>query len=321
MRLSKKTRGNLLLLLAAFIWGSAFVAQSSGMDYVGPYTYNMTRNVLAFLFLIPVIYWMGRKNPEGNDSVERVGKKPSAKEILLPDRETLKGGICCGLVLSVASTFQQLGLTMTTAGKAGFITALYIVLVPILGIFIGKKIPKIIWLCVALAVFGFYLLCVKEDFRVSRGDVLVLICSICFAVHILTIDHFTSKGVDGVKMSCVQFATAAVVLFPLMMGMEHPALKVILSAWLTIGYAGVLSSGVGFTLQIVAQKDTDPTVATLLMSLESVFAALAGWVILHEVLMPKELLGCVLVFAAVILAQVPLPSLGKKRSQENLPER
>lgn len=316
-RLSKKTRGNLLLLLAAFIWGSAFVAQSSGMDYVGPYTYNMTRNVLAFLFLIPVIYWMGSRKLSNQPS----DGKPSVMAVLLPDRETLKGGICCGLVLSVASTFQQLGLTMTTAGKAGFITALYIVLVPILGIFIGKKIPKIIWLCVALAVLGFYLLCVKEDFRVSRGDVLVLICSICFAVHILTIDHFTSKGVDGVKMSCVQFATAAVVLFPLMMWMEHPTLTVILSAWLTIGYAGVLSSGVGFTLQIVAQKDTDPTVATLLMSLESVFAALAGWVILHEVLMPKELLGCVLVFAAVILAQVPLPSLGKKRSQENLPER
>lgn len=319
--MSRKTRGNLLLLLAAFIWGSAFVAQSSGMDYVGPYTYNMTRNVLAFLFLIPVIYWMNRKNSNENQVTERTGQNPSVLEILLPDRETLKGGICCGLVLSVASTFQQLGLTMTTAGKAGFITALYIVLVPILGVFIGKKIPKIIWLCVALAVFGFYLLCVKEDFNVSRGDVLVLICSICFAVHILTIDHFTSKGVDGVKMSCVQFATAAVVLFPLMVWMEHPALRVILSAWLTIGYAGVLSSGVGFTLQIVAQKDTDPTVATLLMSLESVFAALAGWVILHEVLMPKELLGCALVFAAVILAQVPVPSLGHKRSEKNLPER
>lgn len=319
--MSKKTRGNLLLLLAAFIWGSAFVAQSSGMDYVGPYTYNMTRNVLAFLFLIPVIYWMGRKKTTENEFDVHGEQKPSIMEILLPDRETLKGGICCGLVLSVASTFQQLGITMTTAGKAGFITALYIVLVPILGVFIGKKIPKIIWFCVALAVFGFYLLCVKEDFSVSRGDILVLICSICFAVHILTIDHFTSKGVNGVKMSCVQFATAAVVLFPLMIWMEHPALKVIFSAWLTIGYAGVLSSGVGFTLQIVAQKDTDPTVATLLMSLESVFAALAGWVILREVLMPKELLGCVLVFAAVILAQVPVPSFKHRRSEEKVPEK
>ncbi len=300
--MNKRMRSNLLLLLVAFIWGSAFVAQSSAMDYVGPYTYNMTRNVLAFAFLVPVIWFMEGK-----------GKSKSVSATLRPNKQTVIGGICCGIALAVASTFQQVGITMTTAGKAGFITALYIIMVPILGVFIGKKIPKIIWLCVALAIVGFFLLCVKDGFSVSKGDVLVLICAICYSVHIMVIDHFTSKNVDGVKMSCIQFLVAAVVLSPLMIVIEHPSMDIILSAWVTIGYAGILSSGVGYTLQIVAQKDTDPTTATLIMSLESVFAALSGWLILKEVLLPKEILGCVLVFVAVILAQVPLPTRTKDK--------
>ncbi len=300
--MNKRMRSNLLLLLVAFIWGSAFVAQSSAMDYVGPYTYNMMRNVLAFAFLVPVIWFMEGK-----------GKSKSVSATLRPNKQTVIGGICCGIALAVASTFQQVGITMTTAGKAGFITALYIIMVPILGVFIGKKIPKIIWLCVALAIVGFFLLCVKDGFSVSKGDVLVLICAICYSVHIMVIDHFTSKNVDGVKMSCIQFLVAAVVLSPLMIVIEHPSMDIILSAWVTIGYAGILSSGVGYTLQIVAQKDTDPTTATLIMSLESVFAALSGWLILKEVLLPKEILGCVLVFVAVILAQVPLPTRTKDK--------
>lgn len=300
--MNKRMRSNLLLLLVAFIWGSAFVAQSSAMDYVGPYTYNMTRNVLAFAFLVPVIWFMEGK-----------GKSKSVSATLRPNKQTVIGGICCGIALAVASTFQQVGITMTTAGKAGFITALYIIMVPILGVFIGKKIPKIIWLCVALAIVGFFLLCVKDGFSVSKGDVLVLICALCYSVHIMVIDHFTSKNVDGVKMSCIQFLVAAVVLSPLMIVIEHPSMDIILSAWVTIGYAGILSSGVGYTLQIVAQKDTDPTTATLIMSLESVFAALSGWLILKEVLLPKEILGCVLVFVAVILAQVPLPTRTKDK--------
>jgi drug/metabolite transporter (DMT)-like permease len=300
--MNKRMRSNLLLLLVAFIWGSAFVAQSSAMDYVGPYTYNMTRNVLAFAFLVPVIWFMEGK-----------GKSKSVSATLRPNKQTVIGGICCGIVLAVASTFQQVGITMTTAGKAGFITALYIIMVPILGVFIGKKIPKIIWLCVALAIVGFFLLCVKDGFSVSKGDVLVLICALCYSVHIMVIDHFTSKNVDGVKMSCIQFLVAAIVLSPLMIVIEHPSMDIILSAWVTIGYAGILSSGVGYTLQIVAQKDTDPTTATLIMSLESVFAALSGWLILKEVLLPKEILGCVLVFVAVILAQIPLPTRTKDK--------
>lgn len=317
--MSKRTKGNLLLLLTSFIWGSAFVAQSSGMDYVGPYTYNMARNVLAFLFLIPVIYVIGKKKGVTDDAGSGTGIDEEAsveanwKSILLPDRTTLVGGIYCGLVMAVASSLQQIGITMTTAGKAGFITALYIILVPLMGVFIGKKIPRIIWFCVVLAMAGFYLLCVKEGFSISKGDILVLFCSVGFSVHIMTIDHFTSKGVDGVKMACIQFAVAAIVMTPVMFALENPSVSGLLSAWMTIAYAGILSSGVGFTLQIVAQKDTDPTTATLIMSLESVFAAVSGCLFLNEVLLPKEILGCILVFVAVILAQVPLPVKSKEK--------
>lgn len=317
--MSKRTKGNLLLLLTSFIWGSAFVAQSSGMDYVGPYTYNMARNVLAFLFLIPVIYVIGKKKGVTDNAGSGTGIDDAAsgeanwKSILLPDRTTLVGGIYCGLVMAVASSLQQIGITMTTAGKAGFITALYIILVPLMGVFIGKKIPRIIWFCVVLAMAGFYLLCVKEGFSISKGDILVLFCSVGFSVHIMTIDHFTSKGVDGVKMACIQFAVAAIVMTPVMFALENPSVSGLLSAWMTIAYAGILSSGVGFTLQIVAQKDTDPTTATLIMSLESVFAAVSGCLFLNEVLLPKEILGCILVFVAVILAQVPLPVKSKEK--------
>ena len=317
--MSKRTKGNLLLLLTSFIWGSAFVAQSSGMDYVGPYTYNMARNVLAFLFLIPVIYVIGKEkgvtdNAGSGTGIDDVASgEANWKSILLPDRTTLVGGIYCGLVMAVASSLQQIGITMTTAGKAGFITALYIILVPLMGVFIGKKIPRIIWFCVVLAMAGFYLLCVKEGFSISKGDILVLFCSVGFSVHIMTIDHFTSKGVDGVKMACIQFAVAAIVMTPVMFLLENPSVSGLLSAWMTIAYAGILSSGVGFTLQIVAQKDTDPTTATLIMSLESVFAAVSGCLFLNEVLLPKEILGCILVFVAVILAQVPLPVKSKEK--------
>lgn len=306
-------------MLTSFIWGSAFVAQSSGMDYVGPYTYNMARNVLAFLFLIPVIYVIGKKKGVTDDAGSGTGIDEEAsveanwKSILLPDRTTLVGGIYCGLVMAVAGSLQQIGITMTTAGKAGFITALYIILVPLMGVFIGKKIPRIIWFCVVLAMAGFYLLCAKEGFSISKGDVLVLFCSVGFSVHIMTIDHFTSKGVDGVKMACIQFAVAAIVMTPVMFLLENPSVSGLLSAWMTIAYAGILSSGVGFTLQIVAQKDTDPTTATLIMSLESVFAAVSGCLFLNEVLLPKEILGCILVFVAVILAQVPLPVKSKEK--------
>lgn len=346
--MSNRQKGNLLLLLTAFIWGSAFVAQSAGMDYIGPFTFNAARSFLGGLALIPVVLVLGRsrksralvdeavpdeaisgeaisneaifnenssseKIPSENSSNGNV-QKTHALSVSASHRSTLIGGFCCGIALGAASCLQQVGISMTTAGKAGFITALYIVIVPVLGIFIGKEIPKIIWLCVAIAVAGFYLLCVNEGFSISRGDLTVLGCAVLFSIHILLIDHFVSLGVDGVLMSCIQFFVAGALSLVLTLLFEEPSLSAILHAKVSILYAGILSSGVGYTLQITAQKHTDPTIATLLMSLESVFAALSGWLILHETLSPKELLGCALVFAAVILAQIPLPQKAKASS-------
>ena len=302
--MSRKMRGNLMLLITALIWGTAFVAQSAGMNYVEPFTYNGVRTLIGGLVLIPVILLFDRLKP--------LSQRPTPEEKKRISRNSAVGGVFCGILLAVASSLQQYGISMTTAGKAGFITALYIVIVPLMGVFIHKKIPKIIWLCVAIAVAGFYLLCVKEGFTVSLGDLLVLCCAFFFSLHIMCIDHFGAKEVDGVRMSCVQFLVAGLLCMIPMAIFETPTWENLWAARVTILYTGVMSCGVAYTLQILGQRDTDPTTATLLMSLESVFAALSGWVILHESLSVKELFGCVLVFAAVILAQIPLPAAKKK---------
>lgn len=305
-----KLKYNLLLILATLIWGSAFVAQSVGMDYIGPYTFNAARSFLGSLVLLPVIWFMNRGKKA--DSVS--GEVSSDKEMMTgaaleekkrQERKTLwKGGICCGVVLTIAISLQQVGIVYTSAGKAGFITTLYILIVPILGLFVGKKVGIKTWFGVALAVVGMYLLCITSGFSIAYGDFLVLLCAVAFSFHILVVDYFSPK-VDGVKLSCIQFLICGIIsLFPMVL-LEHPQLSQILYAWLPIAYAGVLSSGVAYTLQIIAQKHLKPTVASLLMSLESVFAVLTGWVILHERLSARELCGCVLVFAAVILAQLP----------------
>lgn len=303
--MSRKMRGNLMLLITALIWGTAFVAQSAGMNYVEPFTYNGVRTLIGGLVLIPVILLFDRLKP--------LSQRPTPEEKKRINRNSAVGGVFCGILLAVASSLQQYGISMTTAGKAGFITALYIVIVPLMGVFIHKKIPKIIWLCVAIAVAGFYLLCVKEGFTVSLGDLLVLCCAFFFSLHIMCIDHFGAKEVDGVRMSCVQFLVAGLLCMIPMAIFETPTWENLWAARVTILYTGVMSCGVAYTLQILGQRDTDPTTATLLMSLESVFAALSGWVILHESLSVKELFGCVLVFVAVILAQIPLPAAKKKR--------
>lgn len=298
--MKKEMQGNLMLLITALIWGSAFVAQSAGMEYVGPFTYNMSRSYIGFLVLIPVVLFFRKAGQK-----EHPISKEENRELNI---RSVKGGIFCGLALGIASCVQQVGVSMTTAGKAGFITALYIILVPILGIFLKKRIPKIIWLCVAIALVGFWLLCIKEGFSIGTGDLFCLLCAFCFSVHIMIIDHFTAQKTDSIMISCVQFLVAGIFSTVLTLLFESPSWSAIWDAKLTILYAGVLSSGVAYTLQVVAQRYTKPTVATLLMSLESVFAALFGALILHEVLTGKEFLGCVLVFVAVILAQIPLPS-------------
>ena len=282
------------LLLTAFIWGVAFVAQSVGMDYIGPFTFNCVRSIIGGLVLIPLVFILGKKTKA--DRTEEQTKEYK--------KNTVIGGICCGICLCVASNFQQFGIMHTTVGKAGFITALYIIIVPILGIFMKKKVAPIVWVSSVIAVVGFYLLSISGQVSISKGDILVLICAVLFSVHILVIDYFSPKG-GGVTISCIQFFTSGILCGIMMFLFENPQIKDILAAYLPILYAGVMSCGVAYTLQIVGQKNMDPTVASLILSLESVFSALAGWLILGQGLSGKELIGCALVFVAVLLAQMP----------------
>lgn len=286
-----KPANTFLLVLTAFIWGSAFVAQSVGMDYLGPFTFNSVRCLMGGIVLLPVVFVMRHKNRE---------KTSERKE----RRTLLAGGICCGLALAVASSLQQVGMVYTTAGKAGFITALYILIVPLIRIFFGEKAGVRVWTGVGLALAGMYFLCIRTGFTISAGDSFVLLCAAVFSVHILVIDHYAPK-VDGVCMSCIQFFVSGLVCAVPMLLYEKPQLSALLAAWIPLAYAGVLSCGVAYTLQVVAQKNTDPTVASLILSLESVFSALTGWAILGERLSRRELFGCLLVFAAVIIAQLP----------------
>ncbi|MBE6861459.1 MAG: DMT family transporter [Ruminococcus sp.] len=292
--MSKKLRGNILLLITALIWGTAFVAQSEGMRYVEPFTYNAVRTLLGGFVLIPIIAVFGKKKTKTEKSNE------DRQSALI----TLKGGIVCGIVLFIAGSFQQSGIALTTAGKAGFITALYIIIVPLIELILYRKSRLIVWICVFLASAGFYLLCIKEGFSIGKGDLLVLCGAFFYAMHIMVIDHFNEKQADGMRMSCIQFFTAGLLMTMCMFLFENPQINGILDAKYTILYAGIMSCGAAYTLQILGQRDTDPTSATLIMSLESVFAALSGWIILHESLSLKELSGCILVFAAVILAQL-----------------
>lgn len=289
-------RQSLLLLLTATIWGVAFVSQSVGMDYVGPFTFNAARSLIGAAVLVPCIALL-KKIQKKEEGPEEVHKKEDKRTLL-------RGGICCGVILAVASSFQQFGLLYTTVGKAGFITAMYIILVPLLGIFAGKKVGLRIGISVVIAVAGLYLLCMTESLRLEAGDILVLLCAVVFSFHIMVIDHF-SPLVDGVKMSCIQFLTCGILCGICMFLFEAPKLSMLLAAWKPVLYAGVMSCGVAYTLQIVGQKGMNPTVASLIMSLESVISVLAGFVLLHEVLSRRELFGCVLMFAAIILAQLP----------------
>lgn len=294
-----------MLLITAVIWGSAFVAQSDGMNYVGPFTYNGCRTLLGGIVLIPVIALLrGISRKDGGSSA--ADRKASLKT-------TIAGGIICGILFFFASMLQQYGIAMTTVGKAGFVTALYVVIVPLIGFIIYRKASLKVWICCLIAIAGFYLLCINEGFSISAGDLLVLLCAVLYACHIMTVDHFNSKNADGTLMSCIQFFTAGTIMLICMLIIEKPDIDSILAAWLPICYGGILSCGVAYTLQIIGQRYTDPTIATLLMSLESVFAALSGWLLLNESLSLKELGGCALVFIAVIAAQVNIPLFRKKR--------
>ncbi len=298
-----RLKNAMMLMLAAFIWGTAFVAQSVGMDYLGPFTFNGVRNFVGAFALLPCIWLLDRLNgkgakkesPEGKDAQ---GSAPGEK------RDLLLGGICCGTVLFVAGSLQQVGLQYTTVGKAGFITACYIVIVPVCGIFLHKKIGGKVWVAVALSLIGLYLLCITEKLTIGKGDILVFLCALVFTMHILVIDYFSPKA-DGVKMSCIQFFVCGVLSLVPMFVLETPEFGAVVKSWGPILYAGILSSGVAYTLQIVGQKDVNPAIASLILSLESCFSVLAGWLILGQSLSEREAAGCILMFAAIILAQLP----------------
>ena len=300
-----------LLFLTAVVWGVAFVAQSVGMDYVGPFTFNCVRCLIGAAVLVPCIWfldrWKQRQDGVQNGALNHRSVNASGKmteERSETRRMLLTGGICCGLALFVASNLQQIGIQYTTVGKAGFITALYIVMVPVFGIFLKKRAGIRVWISVALAVAGLYLLCITDRLALGKGDILVLLCAVVFAIHILIVDHFSAKT-DGVRMSCIQFLVCGLLSGVGMLLTEHPEISLILQAWQPILYAGVFSCGVGYTLQIVGQKGTDPTVASLILSLESVVSVLAGWLLLGQRLSVRELGGCALMFAAILLAQLP----------------
>ena len=276
-------------MLTALIWGAAFVAQSAGMEQNGPFTFNTVRMILGGIVLIPCIALFDKMRHV------RLGWRSADKNLWV-------GGCLCGVALFTGATLQQFGIQYTSAGKAGFITALYVIFVPLCRLFAGKRPGKLLWGSVALAAVGMYLLCMDGSLALSKGDVLVLLGAFGFTAHILIIDHFSQK-VDGVRMSCIQFFVAGALSLVCMFLFETPSVPAILSAWAPILYAGLLSCGVAYTLQVVAQKDTDPTVASLILCLESVFAVLFGWLLLGETLSMKELLGCILMVVAIVLAQ------------------
>lgn len=303
----RKYKNPLLLLLTASIWGVAFVAQSVGMDYVEPFTFNAVRFVLGGTVLLPFLMWKYRavqKRHAVPNTSETERAASNAPEAAGDKRTTLLGGICCGCALSTASLFQQFGIAESSVAKAGFLTALYIIFVPLAGLLFHKKVRRIIWLGVLLAVVGMYLLCIKDSLTVNRGDVLLLFGAVVFTAHILIIDHFSPKA-DGVALSCIQFYTSSIICGIGMLLFEIPSWQAIVSGWLPILYAGILSCGVAYTLQIIGQKGMDPTVASLILSLESVISLIAGWIILGQALTPKEICGCMLVFTAIILVQLP----------------
>ena len=283
-------------LLAAMIWGFAFVTQSMGAMYVGPFTVNAVRSAIAVVFLT-VLAWILRKG-RGETWAKSVEKNPHYL------RDLLMGGVCCGTALTIASNLQQKGIETTTSGKAGFLTAMYIVIVPLLGLMMKKQGGRNIWLGVGVAVVGLYFLCIQEDLTIAVGDFYILLCAVFFSVQIMLVDHFV-VNVDSVELSLVQFFTVAVISAVFMFAMEQPAVSDIRAAIWPLLYLGVCSSGIAYTLQIVAQKGSNPTVISILLSLESVFAVIGGALFLKDQLSGREYLGCLLMLVAVVLAQLP----------------
>ena len=295
--MKERMQGTLALLLGTFIWGMAFIAQSVGMETIGPFTFQAIRCMLGVIFLFLVTFFFDWK----------IGIRASLQK--WKNKKLWISGIICGTALFAATSLQQVGLVYTAPGKAGFLTAMYIVLVPVLGIFVHRKPGINAVVSVLLALVGLYLLSFTDMGSINIGDILLTGCALAFAVQILLIDRF-APDLDGLRLNCVQSLVVSLLSVPcIFLNRETVGLQTILDCWLPLGFAGVLSMGVGYSMQIIGQKRLDPTAASLIMSLESVFAALGGWLILHNTMTPSELTGCTLVFAGVIVSQVPVHKL------------
>lgn len=285
-RTERKAGRIVCLFITALIWGFAFVAQSEG-NVMGPLTFNGLRNLLGFAALLPFI---------------RIYYKSFSL-----DRDTLMGGICCGICLFLASNTQQYALLYTTPGKTGFITACYMIFVPIAGLLSGRRIGPRTAFAIVLSAAGLYLLCIPEGQGfggVNKGDLLALLCAVFYTMHILCIDHFTVRA-EGIKMSCIQFLVCGILTIIPALILEDQEAAALRSGLLPLLYAGIMSSGVAYSMQIVGQKGTDPTVASLILSLESCFSVLAGWLLLSDRLSMRELSGCLIMFLGIILTQLP----------------
>lgn len=298
MKINKKVLGNILLILTAFIWGTAFVGQRQGMEHMGPITFNACRMALAALTIGTVSFVLRKRDAQKKQDMSDQSRREYRKNIVI-------GGICCGFFLTIAALFQQMGMVYTTAGKGGFITAMYILLVPVINwILFKRKSRPLVWIAVLMGIAGIYLLCVTEGLTLEKGDALVMVCPFFFAGHILCCDYFVQRA-NPVELSAIQFFTVTVLSTIMAFIVENPTWQQVTAAIVPIVWLGVLSSGTGYTLQIIAQQWTDPTVASLLMSLEAVFAVLAGTVLLGERMSARELFGAAIMFAAIILAQIP----------------
>ncbi|MEN6596114.1 MAG: DMT family transporter [Clostridiaceae bacterium] len=294
--------GMILLLSASIVWGVAFVAQSAGMDYMGPFTFTAVRSALAALGLGGLVLLF-----------DRLGLSPKNT-----DKKLLwRAGLILGVVMTVASNLQQIGLMTTSAGKSGFITSLYIVFVPVFGLFIKRRPHPMLWICVVLAAVGLYFLSIRGDFTMSLGDLSVLGCAVVFTFQILLVDHYAPK-VDIMRLNFIQFSVMALLSAVPMALFEEPKMANIMDAWLTLLYAGLFSGCVAYSLQMFGQRRLEPTTASLLLSLEAVFSAIAGWLILGQVLEGRELLGCGLVFAAVVASQLPWQKLFSRKPKNVL---
>lgn len=287
------SKSNLLLILASIIWGCAFVAQNVGMNYIGPWTFSTIRFLIAGFSLLAIIPILDKKRTH----VIRPKTKEEKMKLLL-------GSLLCGLALSIGSIVQQIAMLTVPVAKAGFLTTLYVLFVPMITLLFGKKIPLKVWVGIAMALFGLYLLSMAGNLAIGIGEILLILAAFLFAIHIIIIGHFSTR-LDPVRLSCGQLLIGGFAAVIPMIVIEKPTMGSILAAYIPLLYTGIFSSCVAYTLQIFAQKEANPTIAGMLLSLESVFAALAGYLILHQVLNTRELIGCVVIFIAIVIAQLP----------------